>query len=312
MTLPERPLLAPWYRLVEDGDRLLLEHGRAVVVLEGGAVRTLLPALLPLLDGSRTLAEIAGELGPPVLPAVEQALDLLAGHGLLVEGGVDPEDDRHGVAALAAAYALAPTVAAERLRSASVGVVGSSRTAADIARLLRRAGVGSVERLGWRSDGVVDLAVVAASAEEVGGLEEWNALALERGICWLPVRPFDGAAATVGPLVVPGESPCHACVVLRLAGHVEYAADFARIERAPIAVEPGAPLEAIVAGVAAHLALGWVGGHDPRLPGLLHALEAGPPASLASHPVLRVPRCPACSTAERLASPVPWHEGEAA
>ena len=84
--MPLLPRLAPWYRLVEDGDRLLFEHGRSVVVLEGGAVRALFPRLLPLLDGSRTLEQIVARIGTPAAEAVGQAIDLLAAHGLLVDG----------------------------------------------------------------------------------------------------------------------------------------------------------------------------------------------------------------------------------
>jgi bacteriocin biosynthesis cyclodehydratase domain-containing protein len=308
VTLPEHPLLAPWYRLVEDGDRLLLEYGRAVVVLEGGAVRTLLPELLPLLDGSRALDELAETLGEAARPAVERALELLAANGLLVEGRVEGDE---GAAAVAAAYATAPAEAARRLATATVGVIGESSVGGDAARLLRRSGVGRVERLDWEPDRTVDLVVVAAAPSEAGRLEDWNALALERGARWLAIRPFDGTIATVGPLVVPGESPCHVCLLLRLAGHVEYGADFTRIERAPVRANAGAPLETAVAAVAAQLVLDWVGGRDRRLPGLVHVLESGPPLALSAHAVFRVPRCPACSPAERLAPPIPWHEAAA-
>jgi bacteriocin biosynthesis cyclodehydratase domain-containing protein len=115
----------------------------------------------------------------------------------------------------------------------------------------------------------------------------------------------------VGPLVVPGESCCYECLTLRLAGHLEYGDDLARIEAVPIAAAAGAPFETIGAGVAAQLALSWLGGRDARLPGLLHVLEARPMLSLAAHAVLRVPRCPACSPAERVAPPLPWHEAGA-
>ncbi len=138
----------------------------------------------------------------------------------------------------------------------------------------------------------------------------WNRLALERGIRWLGVRPFDGLVTTVGPLVVPGESACYECLLHRLAAHVDYGPDFARIEAAPSAAGEFAPIDGIAAGVAAQLALGWVAGLDTTLPGALHVLELRPALSLTSHPILRVPRCPACSTAERLAPPLPWHEAE--
>jgi bacteriocin biosynthesis cyclodehydratase domain-containing protein len=314
MTLPQHPLLAPWCRLVEDGDRLLLEHARSVVVLEGGAVRSLLPELLPLLDGSRTGAELGDALGAAVRPAVQRALELLDGHGLLVDGPpVDSRDEvAAGALAVAASYRLGPAEAGRRLRAAKVAIVGESRVGRTVARLLRRCGIGSLERLGWAPDAQLDLAVVAPGPSEVGRLESWNTAALDRGVRWLMLRPFDGATATVGPLVVPGESPCHSCLLLRLGGHLEYGSDFARIERTPLAVEAGAPLETIAAGVAAQLVLGWVAGHDSRLPGLVHVLESGPPLVLSAHPILRVPRCPACSAVERRAPLIPWHEAAAA
>ncbi|HSP73427.1 MAG TPA: hypothetical protein VLN26_13720, partial [Gaiellaceae bacterium] len=84
--LPTRPLLRPGYRVVADGGRLLLERGHRVVLLEGRAAGSLLPRLLPLLDGSRTPAEIADALGPETRPAVEHALRVLAARRLLCEG----------------------------------------------------------------------------------------------------------------------------------------------------------------------------------------------------------------------------------
>jgi hypothetical protein len=110
--VPERPLLAPWYRLVGDGDRLLLEHGQTVVALEGGAVRTLLPALLPILDGTRTIDALVERLGLAARPAIDRALEVLVSHGLLVEGPDAPRELRAAAHAVAAAYDIPPAVAA--------------------------------------------------------------------------------------------------------------------------------------------------------------------------------------------------------
>jgi hypothetical protein len=164
--VPEHPLLAPWYRLVEDGDRLLLEHGRSVVVLEGGAARVLLPALLPLLDGARTLDELAAELGEAARPAIANALELLAANRLLAEGG-GPARRSASVEAVAAAYGIDPSVAVGRLAAARVGVVGGSTAAAHVARLLQAAGVGSVGLFGWDEPPEVDLVVAAPAGSEV-------------------------------------------------------------------------------------------------------------------------------------------------
>jgi hypothetical protein len=86
MALPDRPALAPWCRLVEDGSRVLIERGGTLVTLEGGAARALLPRLLPLLDGTRTREELEATLGHAVAPAVDNVLALLAEHQLLVDG----------------------------------------------------------------------------------------------------------------------------------------------------------------------------------------------------------------------------------
>src|SRR5439155_11165523 len=119
--IPALPLLAPWYRVVGDGERLLLEYAQSLVVLEGAAVRTLLPALLPLLDGTRSVDDLAARLGPPARPAIEAALGLLADHGVVIDGPDAPPDVRDAARAVAAVHRLPPAVAADRLRSASVG-----------------------------------------------------------------------------------------------------------------------------------------------------------------------------------------------
>jgi bacteriocin biosynthesis cyclodehydratase domain-containing protein len=294
---------------VDDDDRLLLEHGRTVVVLEGGAVRTLLPALLPLLDGSRTLDELTAALGEPTRQAVQLTLDVLATHDLLLDGP-EPSETRAGARVLAATYGLEPALADERLRSGSVGIVGSGAAGPRIARLLQADGVGEVKPFGW-DEGGADLAIVVPGRDEACALAGWNRHALEVAIPWFALRPFDGLVATIGPLVVPGESCCHECLQLRLAANLEYGADLGRIEAVPVVATGSAGVEAVAAGLAAHLALCWIGDRDPRLPGAMFVLETRPGPRLEAHPVLRVPRCPACSPASRTTSRLPWHEAAA-
>ena len=305
--VPRYPLLAPWYRLVRDAGRLLLEHGRSVIVVQGSAVETLLPALLPLLDGTHSVDEIAAELG--ARRAVEQALELLASGGVLVEGPAAAAADA-AATGIAAAYGIGPAAVAQRLRAARVGVVGASAAADAIARMLRASGVGEVVQVEWHAESAVDLAVVAPVPSEAPQLVGWNLAALRRGIRWLPLRPFDGLISLVGPLIVPGETACYECVLLRLAGHVDYGPDLRRIEGVPPAARAAGPLESLAAAVAAQIGLCWLGGADLALAGLLHVLETRPLLALGTHQVLRVPRCPACSAVARLAPPLPWHEAE--
>jgi bacteriocin biosynthesis cyclodehydratase domain-containing protein len=311
-SVPEQPLLAPWYRLVGDGDRLLFEHSQVVVALEGGAVKTLLPSLLPLLDGTRTVGELVERLGVAARPAIERALETLAAHELLTEGLPAPPEVRVTAHALAAAHRIAPSVATERLASGSVGVVGSGAAAVDVARLLRLAGLQKVRRVSWRRGAEVELVVVAPAPDELDMLPGWNRLALSRELRWLAVRPFDGRMTAIGPLVLPGESCCYECVLLRRAANVDYGDDLADIEVTPEAATADPAFDALSHGIAVHVALRWVVGRDSTLPGVMFTVEARPRPSIGEHPVLRVPRCPACSSAERLAAPLPWHEARAA
>jgi bacteriocin biosynthesis cyclodehydratase domain-containing protein len=310
--IPSRPLLAPWYRLVGEGDRLLLAYGQSVVVLEGAAVATLLPVLLPLLDGTRSLDDLAARLGPAVRPAIELAIETLAEHDAVVEGPDAPRDLRAAAHAAAGLWRLTPAAAAQRLEAGSVELVGSSAATVEIARLLRLAGVGEVRRGSWRGRGIVDLAVVAPGPDELDRLPDWNRRALAQGRRWLLLRPFDGVAATVGPLVVPGESACYQCLLLRLGANFGLGDDVFDIEAAPATAPADAAFEAFVVAVAAHLAWRWVVGRDTTLPGVLHVVSARPSVALGAHAILRVPRCGECSAADRLAPPLPWHAAEAA
>ncbi len=312
-SVPDRPLLAPWYRLVESDGRLLLEHGQSVVALEGAAVHTLLPHLLRLLDGTRTVDELVDRLGAAARPAIEHALETLTLKGLVVEGpDVTAPDVEPTAHAFAAAYGLAPSRVADRLRAAVVGVVGDAIAGAEIARLLLAAGVGQIRRCAWDQADEIDLAVVAPAAREVPLLRSWNRTALAVGTPWLPVRPFDGRLGAVGPLVIPGESCCYECFLLRRAANLEYGDDLPLIEAAPLAATADPAFEALVVALAAHLVLRWIAGHDGTVPGVLYAVEVQPLPAITEHGVLRVPRCPACSPAERSAPVLPWHAAEVA
>jgi len=304
---PALPLLAPWFRVLGDGKRLLLEHAQSLVVLEGAAVRALLPVLLPLLDGTRTVDDLAARLGPAARPAIEAAVDLLHEHGVIVDGPDAPAGDRAPARAAAEAYGLSPAVAAERLHSATVGVAGTGPLRPDVVRLLVAAGVRDVRRLGWRGRGHADLTVVVPAADEVERLPRWNRTALRRDSPFLLVRPWDGRTVEVGPLVLPRQTGCHACLLLRRAGASAYPEDFAELESAPIAALGGAAVSALAAAVVVEVALRWLVGRDRAVPGIVHTIELRPRLRLREHTVLRVPRCPACSNVERAAPPLPWH-----
>jgi bacteriocin biosynthesis cyclodehydratase domain-containing protein len=308
--LPERPLLKPWYRLAHVDGRIALEYGHHVVSLEGRAVERLLPALLPLLDGTRTIPEVTEHVGAAAAEAVDHALGVLAAHGVLTEG--PPVTDAAGPAAAAAPAAaarggVAPGTTRGRLAGAVAAVRGSGALAADVARQLRLAGIGRVERQRWDEPAEADALVVAAPApEEVRELPAWNAEALADGVPWLQVIPFDGRLAVVGPLFLPGETCCYECYRARRASNSGYEDDYLALDATPVAAPQEAAVRAVVAGVAAALATRRLALEDPHAAGVLYAVEYTDKLSLSSHRVLRVPRCPACCDAATTGLPVPW------
>jgi len=314
MDIPERPFIKPWYRLAKDGERLLFEHGQAVLVLEGKATARLLPALLPLLDGERTLDEITEALGEPVEAATRSALQLLADRGVLTAGPTLEElpgpaqEAAHHLSSTSRTGA-SPGETRRALETASLALVGSGAVAGETNRLLRRSGAANLERVAWSFDDApssADLVIVTPAPSETPLLEVWNRRALEIQVPWLQVLPFDGRLATVGPLYLPGETCCYECYRHRRVANLEYGDEFFVLERSGIRSPAPPALVSALAGLAASLALRWLAHRDPLLPGAFYAFEPGALFRLSFHRVYRVPRCPACSGLEGLAAPLPW------
>ena len=217
--IPALPYLAPWYRIAATDDEIVLEYGQRIVCLAGRAGAALMPALLPLLDGTRTLDEIVDVLGEPARPAIDVALERLTEYDLVLEGPPLPADAPAPLVATAELLAslrpagLSPAEMAESLGSQSVAVVGIGAAAVEVGRLLRQSGV-RVEREETISSGF-DLVICAPAPAELPRLGEWNGQALACGQPWLQVLPFDGRYAAIGPLYLPEETSCFECFRLR-------------------------------------------------------------------------------------------------
>ena len=314
-SLPELPALAPWCRVTDDGRRILVEHGGTVVTFEGRAAASLLPALLPILDGTRTVPQLEAVLGTPAAPAVRNALEQLAANRLLVDGPHRPPaaDLVTAAASFAAAVTRHTTQAdaLEALARASVAVLGTSATADELQTHLARIGVGRVECLPLGAEPEPGWFVVAApDPDELAGLERLNELMLERRAPWLQALPFDGRVLVVGPVFLPGASACRMCFVLRRAACSGYETDFELVERTTARATAPAPVTGFAASLAALLTLRWLTTCDPALPGRLYVVEPGAVVRLSYDCVLRVPRCGVCGAPER-ATASPWFEAAA-
>jgi len=308
-SLAERPLLKPWYRLSLDAHGAVLRYGGSVLEFEGSAARTLLPLLLPLLDGTHTVDEVVEQLGEPIRPAVERTLGLLREHRLLTEGlPADVADgERRTLELLAAtdAHGRSPAELRPLLAASRAVVVGTGSAAQEIEHLLRASAVGTVARNAWQEAPPDALAVVAPAPAEVPLVLDWNRRALATGTSWLQVLPFDGLLAAVGPLYVPGETSCHQCYRLRRAANLSSLRD-PDVPSTPGGYPSGPAVDAVVAGLAAYTALRRLVLGDGRAAGVLLAVELAPEPACSQHVVYRVPRCPACSRTGGAASPAPW------
>jgi bacteriocin biosynthesis cyclodehydratase domain-containing protein len=277
----------------------VLRYAGSVLEFEGAAAEGLLPHLLPLLDGTRTVDDVVAELGDPVRPAVEHALSLLRAHDLLTEGRRDvgrcPE-------LIAATTGRSVAEVALRLARAEIAVLGSGPPAEPIGRLLRASGLEQVGRIEWHEPPPPrGLVVAAPAADEVGRLAAWNTRALAAQAEWMQLLPFDGRFAAVGPVFVPGETACHECFLVRRDATIAPSRDRTSGDY------PGSPaLDAVLAGLAAHLALCHVAAGGDA--GTLLAVELVPDLRCTRHFVYRVPRCPACSTVAHRVALAPWSD----
>jgi bacteriocin biosynthesis cyclodehydratase domain-containing protein len=187
-----------------------------------------LARLLHALDGrpSSSICKLAGHANAT---DVERLL-----HGLIQRDIVEVNPCAPPVSTeerLFAHFHEDPGACARRLGSGRVLVRGTGTLADAVVRDLRAAGVGAVTRMVCEASSVTedsertsllhagrsaDLVVVASEMGDGRSPDEVlvNDLAIEGGFAWLPVRIF-GSHGFVGPLFIPGDGPCHACLLAR-------------------------------------------------------------------------------------------------
>lgn len=280
--VPVRPALIPTARrLWRDGQTLQVGLGSRAVVISGlDAQRRV---VLPLLDGTRTRAEVVRSARSLGCEDVDALLELLQEGGLLLDadllrsggtvsaltpdasGGPAPlgreERQRLGpdLAALTLVHGGGATQALHDRRAARVIVQGRGRVGAPLVALLIDAGLGTVDLGGHLKE------ESAAHEPQRGGVP--RGLKAQRRAAWATRRPAlvvltdDGATETatwllrddqpqlvarvqgslgvVGPLVLPGSSPCLGCLELvRSSIDPDWPALSAQLSRRPRAAEP--------------------------------------------------------------------------
>jgi hypothetical protein len=265
--LPRRPRLVPWIEDLELGDgRLQLRAADFAYTFRHPVLAGAYRSVAPLLDGTRTVEEIAGDDG-----AILFVLKLLRANGVLQPGG-DPWDPELAFLSHSASDAGAARAA---LRQARVEVMGDGSIAAAVEGAMRSLGVEPVED-------EAELVIACADSPAFAFFDDVNARCLESGTRWLRVA-LVGATAQLGPTVIPRESACFTCLDTRLGSHDPDGDEgsLAPLESA-LAAEAALETMRIVTGIA-----------PPATIGRFYELDAASPVRVG-HDVLKVPRCTSC------------------
>jgi ribosomal protein S12 methylthiotransferase accessory factor len=274
---PTHPRLKAHLRVVVvDDDRVFLLGEETQFLLEGRTAA----ALMPLLDGTREVAELIGELGAHSPAEVFAILHRLQGLGLLVEGAAGPD-------LRAAAFWDTLGVAGDRGASARVALVDLSDLDMEPAR---RALTGA----GLALDVDAPLAVVLVDDYLDPRLSELNRQRVRNDAAWVLAR-LTGASLWLGPHFTPGEGPCWACMAERVEGNRQLDRYLSkRNGRARVVHEGTVGLdEAIQAGGALlAIELKAILAGSQRLKDLV-TLDL-PTLSSEHHPVARQPVCEVC------------------
>jgi bacteriocin biosynthesis cyclodehydratase domain-containing protein len=289
------------------------------VVVSDGSASGRLARLVLGLDGTRTPAELAAAEGVP-REEVESLVDYLL--------SLDALESRPATA-LDHYLDLAVPWRRDETGPRRIVLLGDFTLAAELERLVAAslpevpvavapgddpAALAIAERdQSWLADGLAfeerlaDFAhlrdafvVVAQATIDPLALRALNRALLALRVPWLHAA-LDGPFVLVGPIVVPGRSPCYECLETRVLMNLREGASYQRYKNALAAqaVAVGAPpLAPALAGLlAAHTALeavNFVATGSSFTVGKLLAVYL-PTMELAYNEVLRAPTCPACA-----------------
>ncbi len=311
------PVLAPWFACDFEHDRVTFRNGDMVAVMAGPAVSRYVAPVTSLLDGQRSVEEIAKATGLRV-DQVRAVIAKLEDANLIIDGAGIPRSSPSFQAGAVAASCWGQLVdiaeATDRLSSSRVSIVGYDAVTRQVAQQLVDLGVQcSLLNMDATPEDELpdealscDLLIVGPSRVHMLA-RSVNQLLYEAKVSWLPVFPFNGRYAQVGPLIVPPDSGCFECFVLRRQANVSYNPDvYDWIERAGVKGPLDfAPVDHASAATAAFMVQQWLAVRHPEMPGLSYLERAGTWEREVHH-LLRVPRCPVCRVVSERGIPAAW------
>ncbi|MFC7479476.1 hypothetical protein ACFQX7_04655 [Luedemannella flava] len=210
-TVPVRPCLVPGLvRVALDDGLAFVGTGSRQTVLRGRSATTLLPRLLPALDGTRTVAELASTLPDVTEADLRACVSVLYVSGVLQEGPAGPSAgpllDHLGRHLDTTRVNRSRHEAAERLTGTRVLVAGPE----PLATRLRAELVGSgVDAHAWTAPAEGDL-VVAVDDGDAGALADLDLACARVGASWLRTAVGD-RTVELGPMFNARYTCCYGC-----------------------------------------------------------------------------------------------------
>lgn len=324
-------------QFIETPGGVVLKRGCTEVQIRGEGVQQTVGMLLARLSGKGMDREDALEMfGAGEREAVNNLIQQLLARRILVEGDALPaepvEEDRVDVLYWDLGHNRRQAEA--KLAERSVTIIGVNPISRRIASVLSESGCinlnvvdfpllrnlelftpeGSVKSGSWPDNAAAPLdyeewqdvyepdakqCMVAVS--DFGGLSllrEWNRFCVENEVQFFPVV-LQNLVGYLGPLVVPGETPCFECLIARQNSHWEDPGMSRTVEAAAYetqAVAAAHPaLAAMMGDLAALELLKFYGGGLPgwQVGSLIEVRPMLP--AITVRRVLKVPRCAVCS-----------------
>jgi bacteriocin biosynthesis cyclodehydratase domain-containing protein len=179
---------------------------------------------------------------------------------------------------------------AEKLRTASLVVIGKGQLADVTGDLAERSGIGKLRRAATLPDLAPDTGCVLACVDHPDNqmLYAVNRASLQRGCVWLPGQVEYGSGL-IGPMLLPRETSCYRCFTHRREANIT-------MPSAPSNTDEAVPaaLATCIGSIMVLEAIRLLSGFaPPHLVGRVLTVSLFSPY-LATHRVLRLPNCPAC------------------
>jgi bacteriocin biosynthesis cyclodehydratase domain-containing protein len=289
----DRPRLKAHFsaEVVDESKVFLLAEHEHYLIQGAGAVR-----VLPYLDGSRTIAQIAQELaGELPLAVTFGAVRRYAAYNALADGPSGLPDGEQAFWDAIGEDAVGEQEATAR-PSVTVMAVGRADPV-PVMRALIDSGIdvtGPGDSTGRLAG--PDLTIVVADDYLDPALSGISRAFLHSGRSWLLAKPT-GLTLWLGPLLHPGRTGCWHCLSQRLAGN-QQVEDYLRGKRTGTSATKAAPARAphsdlVFSGMLAGEVRKVIGGQPSVLEGAMITVDLRT-LETTTHTLVRQPQCPEC------------------